>query len=84
MKFPIALTALLVLVGCVSAAEYDTGNAYAKCDAIKVPTSRDRCIAEAIAQSERERQREAQAQQERIEEAEARELNRVIAGAEKD
>ena len=84
MKLAPALIALATLAGCVSTREFDADRAYAKCDTIKVPTSRDRCIAEAVSQSERERQRAAERQQELLDTAEQRELDRVIAGAEQD
>lgn len=84
MKYLLAATSLGLLTGCISASKFDAERAFNKCESIKIPTSRDRCIAEAVSEAERIRQRQAQDQQERIEEAEARELNRVIAGAEQD
>jgi len=44
-------------------------------------TSRDRCIAEAVRTSERQRQDQAREQAEADAAAEKRELDRVIAGA---
>jgi len=62
MKYALAMTCLLLAAGCVSAPEHDRSNAYAKCKDIKVVTSRDRCIAEAVRTSERQRQDQAREQ----------------------
>ncbi|MEE9381019.1 MAG: hypothetical protein V3V03_06415 [Hyphomonadaceae bacterium] len=85
MKITLAILSVAIMTtGCITAAEHDRGDAFAKCDSIKVVTSRDRCISKAINEAERNRQDQAREMQEGIEEAEQRELNRVIAGAEKD
>ena len=68
---------------CVSNSEYDRDRAYTKCESISQTTSRDRCIADAISQAERERTREDAKDQQREDDAERRELGREIAGAEK-
>ncbi len=81
MKFALTLPVLaLALSGCVTNAEFDRDRAYAKCESIAQTTSRDRCIADAIAQAERERAREDAKDQQREEDAEKRELGREIAG----
>ena len=85
MKITLAiLSAAIMTTGCITAAEHDRGDAFAKCDSIKTVTSRDRCISKAINEAERDRQDQAREMQEDIEEAEARKLDRIIAGAEKD
>lgn len=80
----LALSALLILPACVSAREYNAERAYARCDNIKVKTSRDKCIAAAIEEAQRERESQAADMRQREDDAEKRELGRVIAGAEQD
>ena len=81
MKFLLSLSLVVLAAGCVSNAEYDRDQAYSKCESNSNKTSRDRCIADAIQQAERQRTDQAAEQQEDIEEAEQRDLNRQIAGA---
>lgn len=82
MKFALTLPVLaLVLAGCITNTEFDRDRAYAKCESITQTTSRDRCIADAIAQAERERARDDAKDQQRQDDAERRELGREIAGA---
>lgn len=81
MKYAFVFAAALMSTGCVTGAEYDQDRAYAKCDKIKTVTVRDRCIAEAIKDSERARQDQARKMEQDRLEAEDRELDRVIAGA---
>ena len=71
----------LALAGCITNTEFDRDRAYAKCESITQTTSRDRCIADAIAQAERERARDDAKDQQRQDDAERRELGREIAGA---
>lgn len=84
MKTLLSLSLVLMLGACVTTAEHDLDRAYAKCASNVNKTSRDRCISEAILESEREREREARELEENIQEAEQRELDREIAGARKD
>lgn len=80
MKTLIAVTALMLTTGCVTAREFDEDRAYARCDSMKVATSRDRCIAAALEDAKRERQAQSEDMKQREKEAEQRELDRVIAG----
>ena len=84
MKWMLLAASLVVLSGCVSNAAFDRDKAYSKCESISDKSSRDRCIAAAIQASERQRNDWAEEQARRNEEADARELDRVIAGAEQD
>lgn len=84
MKYALALTAALLATACVTGSEVDQDRAYAKCEGIKTVTVRDRCFAEALAQSQRERNDQAEKMQESNDRAEERELGRVIAGAEQN
>ena len=82
MKYVLLLPfAAFALSACVTHTEFDRDRAYSKCDSISQKTSRDRCIADAIAQFERERSREDAKDQQREDDAEQRELGREIAGA---
>lgn len=81
MKYALTLSfAALALSGCVTSTEFDRDRAYSKCESISDKSSRDRCIADAIAQSERERSREDAKDQQRQDDADRRELGREIAG----
>ena len=81
MKLAFALPLLVLVVSaCVTNKEFDRDQAYSKCESISQTTSRDRCIADAIAQAERERAREDAKDQQREDDAERRELGREIAG----
>lgn len=86
MKAPtislILIAAASIASGCVSNTEYDRDRAYAKCDSISDASSRNRCIADAIQDAERERHEQAQKLERYEENAEKRELGREIAGAE--
>ncbi len=81
MKFALILPFIILsMAACVSNTEYDRDRAYSKCESIGQKTSRDRCIADAISQAERDRAREDARDQQREDDAEQRELNRQIAG----
>ncbi len=81
MKFALILPVILAATAaCVTNAEFDRDHAYSKCESISQKTSRDRCIADAIAQAERERAREDAKDQQSQDDAERRELGREIAG----
>lgn len=81
MKYALILPFIFATVsGCVTNTEFDRDRAYSKCESISQTTSRDRCIADAIAQAERERAREDAKDEQRQEDAEKRELGREIAG----
>jgi hypothetical protein len=80
MKIVIAITALMLSTGCVTASKFDADRAYAKCDGMKVSTSRDKCMAAALQQADRERRAQSEDMRQREKEAEQRELDRVIAG----
>ena len=83
MKYALTISVAALLVsGCVTNTEFDRDRAYSKCESISQKTSRDRCIADAIAQYERERTRDDARDQQREDDAERRELGREIAGAE--
>ncbi len=84
MKWILVLPLAMATVACVSTTEFDRDQAYTKCESIGQKTSRDRCIADAIAQAQRERAREDAQDQQREDDAERRELGREIAGAEKN
>ncbi|MEL6665015.1 MAG: hypothetical protein AAFQ24_02690 [Pseudomonadota bacterium] len=84
MKTALALSLMLVATACVSNTEFDRDRAYAKCESISDKSSRDRCIADAISQAERERARDNERLAQSHEDAERRELGREIAGAEID
>ena len=81
MKLALSLSLLVMMTAaCVSNTEYDRDRAYTKCESIGQKTSRDRCIADAISQAERDRARDDARDQQREDDAEQRELNRQIAG----
>ena len=81
MKTLLTLPVLvLALSACVTNTEFDRDRAYSKCESISDTTSRDRCIADAIAQAQRERARDDSKDQQREDDAEKRELGRQIAG----
>ncbi|NQY13724.1 MAG: hypothetical protein HRT81_07705 [Henriciella sp.] len=82
MKPLFIIAALGLITACVSNTEYDRDRAYAKCDSISDESSRNRCIADAIQDAERERHRDAERIEQLEENAERRELGREIAGAE--
>ncbi|MEO1323000.1 MAG: hypothetical protein AAFV59_08340 [Pseudomonadota bacterium] len=86
MKFPAAsfgiIAAFGLMSGCVSNNEYDRDRAYSQCDGISDASSRNRCIADAIQDAERERHEQAKTLERYEENAEKRELGREIAGAE--
>ena len=82
MKFLLAISVALMASACVSTTEFDRDQAYSKCEAISDKSSRDRCIADVIAQAERERANDAARQKQLEDNAERRELGREIAGAE--
>ncbi len=84
MKPILLMATLLAATACVSAREFDLDKAYSKCESIKTVTIRDRCIADAIADAGRERLEQSDAVTRQEEEAEQREINRVIAGAPQD
>lgn len=85
MKLSLTLPVLaLTLSACVTNTEFDRDQAYSKCESISQTTSRDRCIADAIAQAERERARDDARDQQREDDAEKRELGRQIAGVKDD
>lgn len=84
MKIFLAVSTVLVLAACVTNTEFDRDRAYSKCEAISDKSSRDRCIADAIKQAERERGRDNERLEQQHEDAERRELGREIAGAGKD
>ena len=84
MKSLLALSVLLIPAGCVSTAEYARDQAYSQGESITDESSRNRCIADAIQQAERERARDNERLKEQHENAERRELGREIAGAEKN
>ncbi|MCR9270521.1 MAG: hypothetical protein ACX94B_07445 [Henriciella sp.] len=81
MKTLMTLTLLIGLGACVSSTEFDRDRAYAKCESISDKSSRDRCIADAITQAERERDRDNERLEEFQDNADRRELGREIAGA---
>ncbi len=80
---PLFLSLTFALPGCITAAEHDREQAYTDCRKNPVKTSRDRCIARSLQNAERDRQQQVEEAEKDIEEAEQRELNRVIAGADK-
>ncbi|MEM7330166.1 MAG: hypothetical protein AAF437_15590 [Pseudomonadota bacterium] len=84
MKPLLALAALGLLTACVTSSEYDRDRAYAKCESISDESSRNRCIADAIQDAERDRHNDAARMEQLEENAERRELGREIAGAEDD
>lgn len=84
MKPLFALAAIGLLTACVSNTEFDRDRAYSKCDGISDESSRNRCIADAIQDAERDRHKDAQRLEQFEENAERRELGREIAGAEDD
>ena len=84
MKSFLLIPALILVTACVNNPEFDRDQAYTKCESISDKSSRDRCIADVIQQAERERARGADRLSELEENAEKRELGRVIAGAEPD
>jgi len=72
--------AMIAVPACVTAREFDEDRAYARCEGMKVSTSRDRCIAAALEDAKRERQAQSADMKQREAETEQRELDRVIAG----
>lgn len=84
MKSIVTIALLGLLAGCVSSAEYDRDQAYSRCDSISDESSRNRCIADAIRQAERDRIDDAARQKQHEDNAERREIGREIAGAEKN
>jgi 2-phosphoglycerate kinase len=84
MKYLLVLAMVGTLGACVSTAEFDRDQAYSRCDKISDPSSRNRCIADAIQKAERERVYDSERQKQHEDDAERRELGREIAGAEKD
>jgi len=84
MKIFLAASCLILSTACVSTAEFDRDQAYTKCESISDKSSRDRCIADAIRKSERDRHEYSERINELNEAAEQRELDREIAGARKD
>ncbi|MEL7031133.1 MAG: hypothetical protein AAGL97_14960 [Pseudomonadota bacterium] len=84
MKPLFALAVIGLLTACVSNTEFDRDRAYSKCDGISDESSRNRCIADAIQDAERDRHKDAQRLEQFEENAERRELGREIAGAEDD
>lgn len=82
MKPLLIFAAISLVTACVSNTEYDRDRAYAKCDSISDESSRNRCIADAIQDAERERHRDAERIEQLEDNAERRELGREIAGAE--
>ncbi len=84
MKPLLFLALTFTLSGCISAAEYDQDKAYTACRDNPVKTSRDRCIARGLRDAERHRQQQAEEAQKDAQEADQRQIDRVIAGAEED
>jgi len=84
MKLLVILSTLIFATGCVTTGEYDHDKAYTKCRDNPNKTSRDRCIARVIQDAERARQEQAREMQDDIDEAEQRQIDRIIAGAEED
>ncbi|MEO1553932.1 MAG: hypothetical protein AAFR82_08340 [Pseudomonadota bacterium] len=84
MKPLFTLFAIGLLTACVSNTEYDRDRAYTKCESISDESSRNRCIADAIQEAERDRHNDAQRLEQFEDNAERRELGREIAGAEDD
>ena len=81
MKSIFAMATVFILAACVSNTEFDRDSDYAKCEEYGEKTCRDRCIADAIKQAERERERENARLEEFQDNADRRELGREIAGA---
>ena len=84
MKFLSAIPLTLLVMGCVSTAEFDRDRAYSECENISDKSSRDRCIADVIQKAERERAGWKEDMEQDEKDADQRELNRVIAGVEQD
>ena len=84
MKPILMIAALGLMTACVSNTEYDRDRAYTKCDSISDESSRNRCIADAIQDAERDRHQDAQRVEQLENNAERREPGREIAGAEKN
>lgn len=84
MKPLLILIAIGLATACVSTTEYDRDRAYTKCDSISDESSKNRCIADAIQDAERDRHKQAEDVAQRESDAERRELGREIAGAEKN
>ena len=84
MKPLLILAAAGLITACVSSTEYDRDRAYTQCDSISDASSKNRCIADAIQEAERDRHEQAQDVERRESEAEQRELEREIAGARKN
>lgn len=84
MKYFILFAAVGLMTACVSTTEYDRDRAYSKCDSISDESSKNRCIADAIQDAERDRHDYAEDVERREDDAERRELGREIAGAEKN
>jgi len=84
MKPLLILASISLMTACVSSTEYDRDRAYTKCDGISDASSKNRCIADAIQDAERDRHDQAQDVERQESNAEKRELGREIAGAEKN
>lgn len=84
MKSLLLLPLLLLAGACVTAGESDLDRAYSKCGSISDASSKNRCIADAIQQAERERANEAARLEQHDADAERRELGRELAGARED
>ena len=80
--FAAIASASLLITGCVSNTEYDRDKAYAKCERYDDPSTKNRCIADASQDYERERAGQTERAKQSEDNAERRELGRVIAGAE--
>jgi len=84
MKTLLILASIGLMTACVSSTEYDRDRAYSKCDGIGDASSKNRCIADAIQDAERDRHDQAEDVKRQESNAEKRELGREIAGAEKN
>jgi len=84
MKPLLILATAGLISACVSSTEHDRDRAYTQCDSISDASSKNRCIADAIQEAERDRHEQAQDMERRESDAEQRELQREIAGARKD
>jgi len=79
-----ALTSSLLVTGCVTGPEVDQATAYEKCQEIKTVTTRDRCYAEALQESARDRHQNSDDAAARDKEAEERALRRIQGGVDPD
>jgi hypothetical protein len=84
MKPLLILPVILLATGCISAAEFDRDKAYSECERYDDPSTKNRCIAKAIQDAERNRAGQTEDMKQREEDAEKRELGRVIAGVPQD